>query len=164
MSYHVGIDDKDRGREGVLLVDEPVLMEGVQVLQVVERHAGLLAPVPLLHPLQRLLRGGSQVDDQVDPDVEPALPGGEVVPLVEHLELAALHHAGLVHVLDEAVARAVDRPLHQLDCAARPRLEVVLQHGQLHVGLEGHRPPDKDQYDCDLKEQVIRQTSVDLHT
>ena len=29
VSYHVGIDDKDRGREGVLLVDEPVLMEAM---------------------------------------------------------------------------------------------------------------------------------------
>ena len=143
MSYHVSIYDKNRCRDRVLLMHQPVLVKVVQLLEVIERHSSLLAPVALLHPLQRLLWRRPQVDDQVDADVEPALPGGKVVPLVQHLELASLHHAALVHVLDEAVAGAVDRPLHQLHRPARSTLKVVLKHRQLDIRLERHRPPEE---------------------
>ena len=46
----------------------------------------------------------------------------------------------LVHVLHEAVSGAEDASLHQLDRLGA-LVEVVVQHGQLHVRLEWHRPP-----------------------
>ena len=46
----------------------------------------------------------------------------------------------LVHVLNKAVSGAEDASLHQLDRLGA-LVEVVVQHGQLHVRLEWHRPP-----------------------
>ena len=48
MLYHVSIYDENRGRDGVLLVDQPVLVQVVQLLQVVQRDPGFLPSVPLL--------------------------------------------------------------------------------------------------------------------
>ena len=46
-----------------------------------------------------------------------------------------------ITVLYITVPGTVDRSLHQLDSLALRPLQVMVQHGQLHVGLEGHRPP-----------------------
>ena len=87
-----------------------------------------------------LFRSSFEVDDQVNLQVQGAVPGGELEPLVQHLVLRAQHLAGPVHVLHETVAGTEDGPLYQLDWL--PGVEdVVLQHGQLDVGLEGQGPP-----------------------
>ena len=87
-----------------------------------------------------LFRISFEVDDEVNLQVEGAVLGGELEPLVEHLVLTAQHLASAIHVLHEAVASTEDGPFYQLDWL--PGVEnVVLQHRQLDVRLEWQSPP-----------------------
>ena len=87
-----------------------------------------------------LFRGSFEVDDQVNLQVEGAVLGGELEPLVQHFVLTAQHLLSAIHVLHETVASTEDGPLYQLDWL--PGVEdVVLQHRQLDVRLEWQSPP-----------------------
>ena len=89
-----------------------------------------------------LFRVSFEVDDQVNLQVEGAVLGGKLEPLVQHLVLTAQHLLSAIHVLHEAVAGTEDGPLYQLDWL--PGVEnVVLQHGQLDIRLEWQGPPSK---------------------
>ena len=89
-----------------------------------------------------LFRSSFEVDDQVNLQVQGAVPGGELEPLVQHFVLTAQHLASAIHVLHEAVPSTEDGPLYQLD--GLPGVEnVVLQHRQLDVRLERQSPPSR---------------------
>ena len=89
-----------------------------------------------------LFRSSFEVDDQVNLQVEGAVIGGKLEPLVQHLVLTAQHLLCPVHVLHETVASTEDGPLYQLDWL--PGVEnVVLQHRQLDVRLEWQSPPTR---------------------
>jgi len=88
----VSVDHQDGGGEGILAGDEPVLVEAVQLLDVLQRDCVLLRPHPHVNPLQRLLGRGAEVDDHVQVHNErqrAVRPGQELEPLVENFALAA---------------------------------------------------------------------------
>ena len=111
LSHLVSVDHQDGGGEGILAGDEPVLVEAVQLLDVLQRDHVLLRLHPHVNPLQRLLGRGAEVYDHVHNE----RPSQELEPLVENLVLAADDIAGPEHVHHEAVADTEDVPLHQLD-------------------------------------------------
>ena len=90
LSHLVSVDHQDGGGEGILAGDEPVLVEAVQLLDVLQRDRVLLRTHPHINPLQRLLGRGAEVDDHVHNERQRAVrPGQELEPLVENFALAA---------------------------------------------------------------------------
>ena len=69
---------------------QPVLVEVVQLLQVLQGDLVLLAPRAHVDALERLGGGGLEVDDEVDVEADRALGARhELEPLVQHGVLAA---------------------------------------------------------------------------
>lgn len=62
----------------------------------------------------------------------------EFVPFLEDVVHSLVQHSIRQHFLDEAVAGTEHRSFHQLDWLLS-RFDVLLEHGQGDVVLEGHR-------------------------
>ena len=59
-------------------------------------------------------RGGPEVDDEVDAEVDLRTGGQELEPLAENSEFRVGKLSAAMEVLDEAVPRAVQTSLHHL--------------------------------------------------
>ena len=107
----VGIDDDDRGRKWLEFdfVDEPLLVQLVQIFDVLELDfAGFFFPVPALHPFEGHFGLRPQVDDEVRLEGVGELRASddEVEPLGDDRVLGLVHQPLRIEILHETVSRA----------------------------------------------------------
>lgn len=86
------------------LVYQPVLVQLMQLLKVLKRHAALLRTSPLPDAFVRHLRRGAQIYDEVRLHVNGLFD--ELIPLLQRIVHALLQRAVSSHVLHEAIAAA----------------------------------------------------------
>jgi len=89
------------------VVYQPVLVQFVELLEILERHTALLGASSLADALVRHLRRGAQVDDEIRLHVNGLL--NELVPLLQRIEHALLQGSIASHVLHKAVAESAPK-------------------------------------------------------